>query len=241
MPRRCRGNPTGSAGRRSWRSWRRAGARNGSRAVSGWRTPAWSAVGGSPLTHLRRRGRKWNWQGGHHAGRGHIPGRRDIPEPSEIVDRKVRIGDREADTVIGGGNGGAVVSPVDRCPEFTPVQRVDGKRAEAVGGAMTDLPEGPGARVHTITADSGREFAGHAKVAKALEADFLLPTSHHSRERGLNGHTNGPPPRYLPKGTDLRQVTDARVKRVQNILNARPRKALGHLTPAEAIGLAQPP
>ncbi len=106
---------------------------------------------------------------------------------------------------------------------------------------MTDLPEGLGARVHTITADNGKEFAGHAKVAKAPAADFFLPTPYHSWDRGLNGHTNGPPPRYLPKGTDLRQVTDARVKRVQDILNARPRKAPGHLTPAEAFARARPP
>ncbi len=103
--------------------------------------------------------------------------------------------------MIGGGHGGAVVSPVDRASEFTPVQRVDGKRAEVVGKTMTDLPEGPGARVHTITVYDGGEFAGHAKVAKALEADFLLPTPHHSWERGLNGHTDGPPRRHLPKGT----------------------------------------
>ncbi len=197
--------------------------------------------GGTLFGHLRRRGKKPDRQGGRHAGRGHIPGRRDIPERPKEVGAKAGIGDWEGDTVIGGGNGGAVVSPVDRCPEFTPVQRVDGKRAEAAGGAMTDLPEGPGARVHTITAYDGREFAGHAKVAKALEADFFLPTPYHPWERGLNGHTNGLPPRYLPKGTDLRQVTDARVKRVQDILNARPRKAPGYLTPAEAFAPARHP
>ncbi len=197
--------------------------------------------GGTPCGHLRRRGKDPDRQGGRHAGRGHIPGRRDIPERPEEGGAKAGTGDREADTVIGGGHGGAVVSPVDGCPEFTPVQRVDGKRAEAAGGAMTDLPEGLGARVHTVTAYDGRESAGHAKVAKALEADFLLPTPHHPWERGLNGHTDGPPPRHLPKGTDLRQVTDARVKRVQDILNARPRKAPGHLTPAGAFARARPP
>ncbi len=122
--------------------------------------------GGTPCGHLRRRGKKRNRQGGRHAGRGYVPGRRDIPE---------------------------------------------------------------------------RRKEGGAKAAKALEADFLLPTPHHPWERGLNGHTNGPPPRYLPKGTDLRQVTDARVKRVQDILNARPRKAPGYLTPAEAFARARPP
>ncbi len=197
--------------------------------------------GGTLFGHLRRRGKEPNRQGGRHAGRGHIPGRRDIPERPKEVGAKARIGDWEADTMIGGGHGGAVVSLVDGCSKFTLLQRVDGKKAEAVGEAMTDLLKGLGARVHTITADNGKEFAGHAKVAKALEADFFLPTPHHSWERGLNEHTNGPPRQYLPKGTDLRQVTDARVKRVQDILNARPRKALGYLTPAEAFARARPP
>ncbi len=58
--------------------------------------------GGTPLTHLRRRGRKPKRQGGRHAGRGHIPGRRDITERLETVGEKVRTGDRDADTVIGG-------------------------------------------------------------------------------------------------------------------------------------------
>ncbi len=151
----------------------KAGARNRSRGVSGWRTPAWSAVSGYTTSYARTAGTEERLAG--------------------------TCGGGEADTVIGGGNGGAVMSPVDRCPEFTPVQRVDGKKAEAVGGAMTDLLKGLGARVHTITADNGREFAGHAKVAKALEADLLLPTPYHSWERGLNGHTNGLPPQYLPK------------------------------------------
>ncbi len=197
--------------------------------------------GGTLFGHLRRRGKKPNRQGGRHAGRGHIPGRRDISERPKEVGAKARIGDWEADTVIGGGHSGAVVSLVDGCSKFTLLQRVDGKKAEAVGEAMTDLLKGLGARVHTITADNGKEFAGHAKVAKALEADFFFATPYHSWERGLNEHTNGLLRQYLPKGTDLRQVTDARVKRVQDILNARPRKALGYLTPAEAFARARPP
>ncbi len=46
---------------------------------------------------------------------------------------------------------------------------------------------------------------------------------------------------YLPKGTDLRRVTDAEVRAVQDRLNARPRRVLGYLTPAEAFLRARPP
>ncbi len=46
---------------------------------------------------------------------------------------------------------------------------------------------------------------------------------------------------YLPKGTDFRKVTDAEVSAVQDRTDARPRKVLGYLTPAEAFRLARPP
>ncbi len=46
---------------------------------------------------------------------------------------------------------------------------------------------------------------------------------------------------YLPKGTDLRKVTDAEVRSVQDRTDARPGKALACLTPDEAFRLARPP
>ncbi len=46
---------------------------------------------------------------------------------------------------------------------------------------------------------------------------------------------------YLPKGTDLRRVTDAEVSAVQDRTDARPGKALACLTSAEAFLRARPP
>ncbi len=157
----------------------------------------------------------------------------DISECPQEVEAKERVGDREADTVMGKAHGGAVVSLVDRASKQPPVRRVDRRRAETVGRAMVDMPGSSGAPVRTVTADSGKGFAGHAAVAEALEAAFFFARPHHSRERGLNEHTNGPPRGYPPKGTDLRTVTDGRVREVRDILNARPRRSLDYLTPAE--------
>ena len=71
-------------------------------------------AGGRLWRHLRRRGKRPNRKGGAHAGRGHIPGRADIPERPAVVEARARVGDREADTIVGAGTGGAVVSLVDR-------------------------------------------------------------------------------------------------------------------------------
>ncbi len=55
-------------------------------------------AGGGLWRHLRRRGKRPNRRGGAHAGRGHIPGRVDIPERPAPGEAKARTGDREADT-----------------------------------------------------------------------------------------------------------------------------------------------
>ncbi|MDM5112215.1 hypothetical protein OB950_21275, partial [Aeromonas caviae] len=47
-----------------------------------------------------------------------------------------------------------------------------------------------------------------------------------SWERGLNENSNGLLRQFIPKGTDLREVTDEDVRRAEQWLNLRPRKGL---------------
>ena len=56
---------------------------------------------------------------------------------------------------------------------------------------------------------------------------------YHSWERGANENTNGLIRQYIPKGTDFSEVTNKRIKWIENNLNNRPRKRLGYLTPNE--------
>ncbi len=162
-------------------------------------------AGGGLWRHLRRRGKRPNRRGGAHAGRGHIPGRVDIPERPALVEGRERVGDWEADTIVGARHSGTVVSLVDRATKYTLLRRPGRKTAAAVGAAMTGLPGPHRDAVHTVTADNGKEFADHARVAGALGAGFLFARPYHSWERGLNEHTNGLVRGYLPKGTDLRK------------------------------------
>ena len=78
--------------------------------------------------------------------------------------------------------------------------------------------------VHTITSDNGKEFAGHGEITEALGAGFFFATPYHSWERGLNEHTNGLVRQYFAKGTDFREVRGDEVRRVEGLLNGRPRK-----------------
>lgn len=193
------------------------------------------AAGGTLFRYLRRRGKKPNRRGRDGAGRGVIPGRVDISKRPGEVEDKTRVGDWEADTIVGAKHRGALVSLVDRMSKFTFLHPVGQKTAEQVGAAMLRCLEPVRKLVLTITADNGKEFAGHARVAKWLCARFYFATPYHSWERGLNEHTNGLVREFFPKKQDLRKVDPEEVKRVQDLLNARPRKVLGYRTPAEVF------
>ena len=196
------------------------------------------AAGGQLFRYLRRCGRKPNWRGGRHSGRGHIPGRQDISQRPAIVDKKSRIGDWEADTIIGAQHKGAIVSVVDRVSKYVVLQKVTNKTAEVLGAALLHILTPFRALVHTITSDNGKEFAGHIKVSKGLDASFYFARPYHSWERGLNEHTNGLVRQYFPKSRSFLEIDKEDLKRVENLLNDRPRKALDFLTPAEVFSQA---
>ncbi len=167
------------------------------------------------------------------AGQGGGPPQRGFLEPEEDDARPLGArrgasgGGLEPGAGRGKGHSGAVVSLVDRASEFVFLQRADRRTAAAVSAAMLEMLRPSAAPVHTVTSDNGREFAGHAGVAAELGAAFHFATPYHSWERGLDGHTNGLAPQYLPKGTDLRAVSDAEVRAVRDRTDARPRRATG--------------
>ena len=88
---------------------------------------------GKLYKHLRRRGKKRNSRGSGYSGRGHIPGRIDITERPQIVEDKRRVGDWEADTIVGAGHRGALVSVVDRASKFTVLHPVSSRKRGGSG------------------------------------------------------------------------------------------------------------
>lgn len=197
-------------------------------------------AGGSLWRNLRHNGKKYNKRKGLTSGRGCIPNRIDISQRPAIVEAKARIGDWEIDTVIGAGHKGALVTAVDRMSKYVVIEAVDNKTAEAVTAALVRRLTALPAKVLTITADNGREFAGHQHIAKALNAAFYFAKPYHSWQRGLNEHTNGLLRQYFPKARSLEAVSKSEVDRAAQLLNSRPRKILGYKTPQEVFSTPPP-
>jgi IS30 family transposase len=167
--------------------------------------------------------------------RGRLPNCRSIETRPAIVEAKRRIGEWEADTIIGKGHTGAIVTLTERRSKLLLMQRVADKSAATVARAVTTLLHGVADRVHTITSDNGREFANHQAIAEKLAADFYFAHPYSSWERGLNENTNGLIRQYFPKARDFTTITDKEVKQAQQRLNTRPRKTLDYKTPHQVF------
>jgi IS30 family transposase len=193
--------------------------------------------GGRLHTHLRHNAKKYNKRSSGTAGRGCIPNRIDIDQRPEIVNEKSRIGDWELDTIIGAEHSFVIVSAVDRASKYTVLSNVPNKSAEAVGQALKERLGVFKEKVLTLTADNGKEFAGHVDVARDLDADFFFAKPYHSWERGLNEHTNGLVRQYIPKKSSA-PPSATELDRIESLLNNRPRKILGFKTPREVFSAA---
>jgi transposase, IS30 family len=187
--------------------------------------------GGTLYEHLRQSGKKRKKRYGSKDKRGQIRNRTSIDERPAIVTEKTRIGDWEIDTVIGKNHQGALVTIVDRVSKFTLIKIVASKHAEVVTAATISLLKPYMDKAFTITADNGKEFAGHEKMTEALGVDVYFAHPYCSWERGLNENTNGLIRQYFTKGSSFENITDVDVEVVMNKLNHRPRKTLNFKTP----------
>jgi IS30 family transposase len=186
--------------------------------------------GGNLYKH-RRCQKKRRKRYGKYDRRGQLRNRKSLDERPASVADKARLGDWEADTIIGKNHQQAIVSLVERQSKLTRLAKVERNPEAAVKQAVVEMLKPLADCVHTITSDNGREFAAHEAIAEALAAEFYFAHPYHSWERGLNENTNGLVRQYFPKGSDFTAITDEQVQVIAERLNERPRKTLGYQTP----------
>lgn len=190
--------------------------------------------GGDLYRHLRcQKQRRKRY--GSYSRRGQLVNRVSIDERPAVVDARSRFGDWELDTIIGKGHKQAIVSITERKSRLTLIRKVERKTADSVTRAILRLLKPIAHRVHTLTSDNGREFAGHETIAKALDAKFFFAHPYASWERGLNENTNGLIRQYFPKHRDFTTITQTEINQVMDKLNNRPRKCLGIKTPNQVF------
>jgi transposase, IS30 family len=182
-------------------------------------------------TNLRTKGKRYRRRGSLKDSRGIIKGRVSIELRPAIVEEKSRFGDLEIDTVIGKNHQGAIVTVNDRATGLLRMKKVARREAELVKQAALDLLADLKPHLHTITADNGKEFAQHQLISQALGVDFFFAHPYHSWERGANENLNGLIRQYVPKSTNINDLSDEYILTVQENLNNRPRKRHNFTSP----------
>ena len=165
------------------------------------------------------------------AGRTKILARVDIEDRPEVVDKRTRYGDWEADLIEGTQGSGYILSLYERKSRFGKLVKLNTKSSEVTTLALIRQLEGY--KVETITYDNGLEFSGHLEVNQALGAQSYFCKPYHSWEKGGVENYNGLVRQYLPKGTSFTDLTAERIKEIEEEINLRPRKILDIKSPSE--------
>lgn len=180
-------------------------------------------------THLRRGGRRKHANGNCKT----IHPDHTIHERPDIVEQRARIGDWEGDTVVGTRGKGGLSTCVDRRSRYLVLGLVRNMCAEETKRTFCRMLKGY--CVHSITLDNGSEFARFREMGQRLEASIYFADPHSPWQRGSNENINGLVRWFFPKGTDFHNVLPKDVRRVQDLINNRPRKCLGWLSPNEFL------
>ena len=192
-------------------------------------------AGGQLYKHLRHQRKKYRKRYGSAHNRTGIPNRVDIDQRPQIANERKRIGDWEADTIIGKAHQGAIVTLDERKSKLRLAMPLQSKKSGPVAVCMIVLLHRLKQHVETITFDNGKEFSMHEQVANDLECTTYFAKPYHSWERGQNENANGLLRQYFPKDMKLNDVSIEDVFKAVHKLNSRPRKCLGYKTPYEAF------
>jgi IS30 family transposase len=177
--------------------------------------------------YRKRYGSKWRRMG--------IPNRVSIDERPEIVSKRERIGDWEADTLIGKAQKGAILTLVERKSLFLQMALLERRLACHVKSHIINILAPYKPFVKTITSDNGSEFADHQLISKKLKAGFYFTHPYSAWEKGINENTNGLIRQYIPKKTDFKTLDINQIKYIETKLNTRPRKSLKWKTPLQVF------
>ncbi len=171
------------------------------------------------------------------AKRGTIPNMRSIHErPVEVENRKI-IGHWEGDLIIGKDHKTAIGTLVERSSRFTIIVPLIKNKdsCSTIKAFINTFKPLPKRLKKTLTYDRGKEMTNHEFFTKETNIPVYFADPHSPWQRGTNENTNGLIRTFFPKGTDFATIKLKDFSKVQELLNNRPRKSLGFLTPKEFL------
>ncbi len=165
-----------------------------------------------------------------------IPERISIHERPTYIGQRKRYGDWESDSVIFSKQKTALSVQSERKSKLIRMHKVLNKTAEETTNALIKTAESlPKELFLTLTFDNGGEGARHTEIKKEYGVETYFCDPFASWQKGGVENANKQIRFYLPRKTDLSQLTDRDIYDIQEKLNNRPRRCLNYQTPNEVI------
>lgn len=157
---------------------------------------------------------------------------RSIDLRPPIIDRRLRIGDFEGDTIR--GRNGSLLTLTDRKSRYEVAVKLPGEQGDPVYTAITARKHRLYAR--SFTFDRGACFSLWQMIEQDTNAPVYFAHPRSPWERGTNENANGRLRRVFPKRSDFSTITQRDVNAVVRIMNHTKRKCLNWRTPCEVFG-----
>lgn len=158
---------------------------------------------------------------------------RTIDERPMSVMSRNEFGHWELDSIVLRPECGChIASFVERKTRYLICCKLANKTAKCMTNAIIkELGELPLGSVKTLTVDRGLEFTGWKEVEDSLNVKVYFCDPYSPHQRGTNENTNGLIRQFYPRKKLLPPITEEGIKKVQRLINNRPRKILKYDTP----------
>jgi IS30 family transposase len=155
--------------------------------------------------------------------------------PAEVEKRK-QIGHWEGDTIIGQEKIIHIMTHVERKSGLLLADKLKRGTAEITKTKTIERFKNiPKKKKLTITYDNGFTFSDHEMTEKKTGITIYFAHPYHSWERGTNENCNGLLRQFFPKKTAFAMITQEAIDEACGLINNRPRKRHGYLTPKEVF------
>jgi len=162
--------------------------------------------------------------------------KRRIDQRPEIVEKRGRIGDWEGDTIVGKERTKQILTHVERKSGLLLGNKLEFSTAEETKNKTIErFDKIPKNKKYTSTYDNGTTFSEHEMTEKKTGIEIYFAWPYHSWERGANENANGLLRQFFPKKSSFAMITQEAIDEACRLINNRPRKRLGYLTPNEVF------
>lgn len=182
------------------------------------------------LKHGKRRRKRGNYKD----SRGLIPNRISIDKRSKMVERRKRLGDYECDLIMGKNHKSSLLVITERSTLRTTINKLKSKNSINIANKIISrMKNNP--NLKTMTFDNDQAFSKHEKIAEVLSIKTYFARPYTSQDKGTVENRNGLIRQFFPKKTDFNLIDEKEIKRVESVINDRPVRKFGYLTPNEVF------